>query len=81
MRRWRAAMQADRLGDAAGFIERVIAAHPGDMPMISTLANILRQRTPHEPGDLVGGVLRTRTRPSLNRRTESAPLYEHSPSR
>jgi len=46
------AMQADRLGDAAGFIQHVIAAHPEDMPMMSTLANILRQRTPHEPGDV-----------------------------
>ena len=26
-----------------------------------------------------GGVLRTSTRPTLNRRTESALLYEHSP--
>jgi len=29
--------------------------------------------------DLAGGLLRTNTRPTLNRPTESARLYEHSP--
>ena len=29
--------------------------------------------------DLVGGVLRTSTRPTLDRRRESARMYEHSP--
>ena len=30
---------------------------------------------------LAGGLLRTSTRPTLNRRTEAARLYEHSPHR
>jgi len=44
------------------------------------LRDKLMSQTPYLRGQ-AGGLLRTSPRPTLDRRSESARLYEHSPSR
>ena len=44
-----------------------------------TIAATLGPSAPNPGLNLAGRLLRTSTRPTLNRRTESPRLYEHSP--